>query len=64
MITAIAVTITIIIMIMFMTIIIKVTICSLMRAEAEPPECPVIETQHRDSSFQGNIIIKIIMKIS
>jgi len=25
---------------------------SLMRAEAEPPECPVVETKHRDSSFQ------------
>jgi len=25
---------------------------SLMRAEVEPPECPVIETQQRDSSFQ------------
>jgi len=25
---------------------------SLMRAEVEPPECPVIENQHRESSFQ------------
>ena len=31
-----------------------------MRAEVEPPECPVIENQHRESSFQGAITIIII----
>ena len=44
--------------------VIIMIIPSLMRAEVEPPECPVIETQHRDSSFQGIIAVAVLIIIA